>query len=209
MSFQGAKDAPGPRPNKRRRLATSPTEHGATLAHRRPKSNRKSDPDAPPAVIKGKDASLEEFLEVMQSKATKGVASVDQADPLSSSSKKDKAPATQRMLQDPSEAEVQRDLTDMEWMRQRMKGGVEDVASPEKAFEQSDTDEQDLKISEKKDPTEETILHTARLFVRNLTFTCTEEELRELFQSFGIVSQVSRTLLLGWIESLDWREKMN
>lgn len=90
-----------------------------------------------------------------------------------------------------------------------MKGGVEDVASPEKAFEQSDTDEQDLKISEKKDPTEETILHTARLFVRNLTFTCTEEELRELFQSFGIVSQVSRSLLLGWIESLDWREKMN
>ncbi|KAI0246672.1 hypothetical protein BJV78DRAFT_1286200 [Lactifluus subvellereus] len=189
--IDGAKDAPGPRPNKRRRLATPSTEHGATLAHRKPKaSNCKSDSDAPPATIKRKDASFEEFLEVMQSKAKKVVPSVDQADPLSSSSKKGKAPATQQMLQDPPESEVQQDLTDMEWMRQRMKGGVEDVASPEKAFEQSDSEEQDLEISEEKNPTEETILHTARLFVRNLTFTCTEEELRDLFQSFGTVSQI-------------------
>ena len=72
-------------------------------------------------------------------------------------------------------------------MRQRMKEGVVDVDSPEKAFEQSDSEEESQGVS---DPTEETILRTARLFVRNLTFACTEEELRPLFQPFGAVSQV-------------------
>ena len=85
---------------------------------------------------------------------------------------------------------AQQDLTDLEWMRQRMTGGVGDVNSQENAFERSGSEEEDQGAAEEKDPTEETILRTARLFVRNLTFTCTEEELRGLFQPFGTVSQV-------------------
>jgi hypothetical protein len=50
---------------------------------------------------------------------------------------------------------AQQDLTDMEWMRQRMKEGVVDVDSPEKAFEQSDSEEESQGVSEEKDPTEE------------------------------------------------------
>ena len=79
----------------------------------------------------------------------------------------------------------------MEWMRQRMKdGGAVDADSPERAFEQSDSEEENQGVSKENDPTEETILRTARLFVRNLTFACIEEELRPLFQPFGAVSQV-------------------
>src|SRR6266436_4652080 len=65
-----------------------------------------------------------------------------------------------------------------------------DADSPEKVFNQSDSEEEDQGVSEEKDPTEETIRRTGRLFVRNLTFACTEEELLAMFQPFGAVSQV-------------------
>jgi RNA recognition motif-containing protein len=39
--------------------------------------------------------------------------------------------------------------------------------------------------------TRQTILSTARLFVRNLTFSCTTEELQEHFGRFGQLDQVS------------------
>jgi len=44
---------------------------------------------------------------------------------------------------------------------------------------------------EEADPTKRTILQTSRLFVRNLAFSCTEEELHELFSSVGPLSRVS------------------
>lgn len=37
----------------------------------------------------------------------------------------------------------------------------------------------------------ETILQTGRLFLRNLAFSCTKDELQELFERFGTISQVS------------------
>jgi multiple RNA-binding domain-containing protein 1 len=206
--FQGVKDSPGPRPNKRRRLVTPSAEHSATLTRKKTKTpNRKSNSDDSPVVTAREDANFEEFMEVMQSKAKKAVSWADQVDSFSSSSKKGKAPATQQGLQDPLQVDAQQYLTDMEWMRQRMKGGVGDVAGPENAPEQSGGEEQDQKTSGEKHPAEETILRTGRLFVRNLTFTCTEDELRGLFQSFGAVSQVSKTLLSGWVESLDSEDR--
>ena len=114
---------------------------------------------------------------------------MDHVDPLLSSPEKESALVSQGVLKDTSEG-AQQDLTDMEWMRQRMNEGVMDADSPEKVFEQSDSEEESQGVSEERDPTEETILRTARLFIRNLSFTCTEEELRPLFQPFGAVSQV-------------------
>jgi multiple RNA-binding domain-containing protein 1 len=187
--YQGVHE---PRPNKRQRLVTPSAEHSATLTCKKTKTpNRKSNSDDSPVVIAREDANFEEFMEVMQSKAKKVVTWADQADSFPSSSKKGKVPATQQRLQDPPQVDVQRDLTDMEWMRQRMKEGIEGVAGPERAPEQSGSEEQDQKISEEEHQTEETILRTGRLFVRNLTFICTEDELRGLFQSFGAISQVS------------------
>ncbi|KAI0298964.1 hypothetical protein B0F90DRAFT_1810726 [Multifurca ochricompacta] len=135
--IDAVKDAPVPRPMKRRRLDTSSTEH-----------------DGKALVVR------EEPRDLIGTR-------------------------------------VQQDLTDVEWMQQRMKGGVEDASILEKAFEQSDDEEQDQKVSQKRDPTDETILHTARLFIRNLTFTCTENDLRVLFQSFGALSQRSNKGVKG------------
>ena len=46
-------------------------------------------------------------------------------------------------------------------------------------------------VKEPNDDTKETILRTSRLFVRNLAFSCTDEELAVLFKPFGEISQVS------------------
>ena len=64
----------------------------------------------------------------------------------------------------------------------------------EKAFEQSDNEEEPHAPAVKdppKDDAKETILQTSRLFVRNLSFSCTDEELADLFKPFGEISQVS------------------
>lgn len=139
----------------------------------------------------------------MQPKSKKAVSWVDHVDALQPSAEKESAPVSQGVLKDTSEG-AQQDLTDMEWMRQRMKEGVVDADSPEKIFEQSDSEEESQGVSEERDPTEETILLTARLFVRNLTFTCTEEELRPLFQPFGVVSQVREISVQRWFKSSGW-----
>ena len=47
-----------------------------------------------------------------------------------------------------------------------------------------------------KDDTKDTILQTSRLFVRNLAFSCTDEELADLFKPFGEISQVSFLVIL-------------
>ena len=64
-------------------------------------------------------------------------------------------------------------------MKQRMSKNVDVV---EKAFEQSDDEgEEPTELPVEKDDTKETILQTSRLFVRNLSFSCTDEELAGLF----------------------------
>lgn len=51
-----------------------------------------------------------------------------------------------------------------------------------------------------KDPIKETILQTSRLFVRNLTFSCTQEELEEHFRPFGTITQVrARSTLFSFL----------
>ena len=49
----------------------------------------------------------------------------------------------------------------------------------------------DVAAAVTKDPVKETILQTARLFVRNLAFSCTDADLLALFGPFGEISQAS------------------
>ena len=79
----------------------------------------------------------------------------------------------------------QDDLTDLEWIKQRMSKNVQVV---ETAFEQSD-DERGPHITPVKDP-KETILQISRWFVRNLSFSCIDQELADLFKPFGEISQM-------------------
>lgn len=174
---EGTKGAPAPRPNKRRRLNPIATE-----------SEPLTDP-SPSETKTTKETKLQEFMEVMQPKKGPAWANESLVNP----------PAIQEAV-DQGEGAPRGELSDLEWMRQRM---TKQVDEDEKAFEQSDDDEPPVQASmpkavvqpePEKDTTKETILQTARLFVRNLTFSCTDDELSELFRPFGEISQGHQTL---------------
>lgn len=144
----------------------------------------------------------------MQPKSRKGPSWADAPeapeDAATQSKKSDHQAKSDVEKSQPVEEEQPEGLSDMEWLRMRMKQDVE-PATPEKVFEQSDDEEMDAedapvpeqKEEERSDPTKETILQTARLFVRNLAFACTEDELRELFRPFGEISQVRHYVSLS------------
>ncbi len=47
-----------------------------------------------------------------------------------------------------------------------------------------------MEATQPQDMTKATISQTSRLFVRNLPFSCTDEELATIFEPFGEISQV-------------------
>jgi multiple RNA-binding domain-containing protein 1 len=158
------------------------------------------------------DAQLDQFLKVMQPRSTKGPswANEPQASPIVE---------TKTDGDDEVEREGKEDgISDLDWMKKHMTNDIERLdGEEENVFMQSDIeveflwsihrsprlmpphilqDENDKSKSEDsqqspKDPTKETILQTSRLFLRNLAFSCTDNDLLELFKPFGEVSQVS------------------
>ncbi|RDB18321.1 Multiple RNA-binding domain-containing protein 1 [Hypsizygus marmoreus] len=197
---EGAKDAPVPRPNKRPRLGPSPA-NGPVVVTLPTSTTIAKDP----ATSKS-DAQLDEFMKVMQPRAKKGPAWANDAQSeqpvatlLEPNVSEDVAMADDKSAGAPKEEGI----SDVDWMTRRMTRTVDVV---EKVFEQSDDEDEERKTSDRsrnpetaqtttepelpKDPTKETILQTARLFVRNLAFSCTDAELLELFRPFGEISQV-------------------
>ncbi|KAJ7632476.1 hypothetical protein FB45DRAFT_912538 [Roridomyces roridus] len=180
--IEGAKDAPAPRPNKRPRLGPAPNEAPVKVPSKAP--------SPPPA-----DSQLvDDFLKVMQPRGTKGRTWANEAAP---TAPVDVSPP-EEMDQDGEEPVREEGLSDLEWMRRRMSKNADVV---EKAFEQSDEEGDEPKpvsvpvdapASDEppQDPTKETILQTARLFVRNLAFSCTDADIQEFFSPFGEISQV-------------------
>ncbi|KAF4623126.1 hypothetical protein D9613_002318 [Agrocybe pediades] len=181
---EGAKDAPAPRPHKRRRVDTDAPENIASTS-----TSNVKDTTSP----KKQDKNLDEFMKVMKPKKGPAWANEEQVEPI---------PV-------PQEPEVVKDvqpegLSDLEWMRQRMSNAVD---KEERVFEQDDDEPMAPRLAltaaepapplsapaEPIDATKETILQTARLFVRNLAFTCTDEELSELFSPFGHIAQGHQT----------------
>lgn len=114
----------------------------------------------------------------------------------------------------PSDGAAQNEeLSDLEYMRRRMRHKVAGEAPP--AFEQSDEDEDEDDEEEEEEEEEEdadaaahrarlaeeehrdeenvdTIMQFGRLFVRNLPFSATEDELESFFGAYGPVAQVRR-----------------
>ncbi|ESK91484.1 pre-rrna processing protein [Moniliophthora roreri MCA 2997] len=185
---EGAKDAPPPRPNKRPRIeeATTPSD-AAKSELKKARKDKKEDGKKPK-----NDTTMAEFLEVMAPKKKPTWANEAQPQPEASTSAKKIDDDVKDIDMDiPEEG-----LSDLDWMRRRMTGNIDEV---EKAFEQSDDEDGStgrenesipVEPKEPKDPTKETILQTGRLFVRNLTFSCSEEDLREMFSPHGQISQV-------------------
>ncbi|KAI0641039.1 hypothetical protein C8Q79DRAFT_920627 [Trametes meyenii] len=210
---EGAKDAPAPRPNKRPRLGPSPNELDDKL-------NRKVALATKHTVKQGvPDELADEFLQVMQPR-TKGPSWKDDPitpatptsliDSASSSAQADKT--AKGKASKVQSAEIGGETTehamslaeptsDLDWLRRHTKATFDDVETSEKMFHQSDDEHleddennegeiQDQALKPFSDPTRAAILETSRLFIRNLSFVCVEEELRELFEQYGEVSQV-------------------
>ncbi|TFY67177.1 hypothetical protein EVJ58_g1792 [Rhodofomes roseus] len=100
-----------------------------------------------------------------------------------------------------TQPDVTEAVSDMDWFKQRTKAVLDEPDVSDRAFEQSDEEaeegDNDEEFQEEEpppDPVKTTILQTSRLFLRNLPFSCTEDELRELFESHGVVSQVHAPL---------------
>lgn len=105
--------------------------------------------------------------------------------------------------------------SDMDWLRRHTKSALT-LESDDKVFEQSDSESgepdepqaavrlacsffchhyspfysQTNRELPPSDPNKAAILETSRLFLRNLAFSCTEDELLQLFTPYGTVSQV-------------------
>ena len=92
----------------------------------------------------------------------------------------------------PPESEA---TSDMDWLKRHMKSSLDISESANKDFVQSDEEmegaAEEPPKSTPQDDTKNIILQTGRLFLRNLAFTCTDEELLDLFKPFGEVAQVS------------------
>ncbi|KAK7046017.1 Multiple RNA-binding domain-containing protein 1 [Paramarasmius palmivorus] len=182
---EGAKDAPTPRPNKRPRTedATTPSDAAKAELKKARKDNKEDGKKSK------KDSQMAEFLEVMAPKKGPSWANEAQTQPEASTSAKKIDDKDVDMVV-PEEG-----LSDLDWMRRRMTSNVDEA---EKAFEQSDEEEDgnrnanptEIEPEEPKDTTKETILQTSRLFVRNLAFSCSEDDLQELFSPYGQISQV-------------------
>ncbi|KAI0656208.1 hypothetical protein C8Q70DRAFT_1012681 [Cubamyces menziesii] len=187
---EGAKDAPAPRPNKRPRTGPSPSELAESPSSPEKKSKSKD-------KTKGKADELEnEFLQVMQPRTKKGPSWKDDdpvPGPVASSS-------TGATKQQAAQADA---VSDLDWLKRHTKTTLDDVETSGRVFEQSDDEdaqgatrrgEQEDDAPQPLDATKATIMQTSRLFLRNLAFTCTEDDLRELFQAHGEVSQVHLVL---------------
>ncbi|KAJ4486653.1 RNA-binding domain-containing protein [Lentinula edodes] len=169
---EGVKDAPKPRPNKRPRIDNTSVEDGPV------KSTTKALGSTAKSEKSKKDSQLDEFLEVMQTKKGPSWANGVSPEASTSATKLDDSP-----LLAEDEPPAEEGLSDMEWMRRRM-------------TETTDTAEQGIKsevpvrIEEPREPVQEAILQTSRLFVRNLAFSCSDSDLTTLFGKFGELSQV-------------------
>ncbi|KAF8916989.1 hypothetical protein CPB85DRAFT_1481797 [Mucidula mucida] len=181
-TVEGAKDAPTPRPNKRRR--TEEPDGKSKKDDKTVKKDAKSE----------KDVKREQYMDVMQTKTSKGPSWANEPQAEASTSKQ--TLDVDMTAPEDDEPASQAGMSDLDWMRRHMSKKVDEAEV--KAFEQSDDEdvedpvkvEAEVHAPEPTDPTKETILQTSRLFVRNLTFSCTEDELSEFFSPYGSLSQV-------------------
>ncbi|KAG2343892.1 RNA-binding domain-containing protein [Suillus weaverae] len=185
MVIAGAKDAPAPRPNKRRRLEDTAADPGPSSRPHAHKADKNGKPSAPAPSAPG--FPLDQFMDVMQPRTKKGPSWANEAK--ESHPVLPAGPPEEMTTSDgPDTNEA---VSDLEWMRRRM--NLVSDSLPDKVFEQSD-DEHEVNQSavpeEHQDLTTKTIMQTSRLFLRNLAFSCTEAEIMELSQPFGEVAQV-------------------
>lgn len=205
------------------------------VAHKeRTRTRAKAPTEAKPARAKAseKSASFEEFLAVMaprtkrktwqhnedlnhtNTSAASGAADSAVADDTAVDAPAAKKPKRAAEAEPapaiaPSDgAAMDEALSDLEYMRRRMRHKVAGGDEPPSVFEQSDSDASAESEAEDEEPAAEqrhaqlaeqqrrdeedvdTIMASGRLFVRNLPYSATEDELERFFQTYGPVEQV-------------------
>ncbi|GJJ13997.1 hypothetical protein Clacol_008254 [Clathrus columnatus] len=198
--IQGVRDAPTPRPNKRLRLSDSEKK---TLIPSLSQTDDTSKAQSRKSVKEGKNTKnlTDEFISVMEPR--KNIPAWADG-PLSHPQTRRTQEKEPKKVNNTVKSQQADDaISDMDWLKSRMNPEIEQP----KEFEQSDDEDNpsDDRAQQEKngsstvvhdlpsDPKEDikqTILLTRRLFVRNLTFSCTSEELTELFEKYGPIDQV-------------------
>ncbi|KZS95372.1 hypothetical protein SISNIDRAFT_451955 [Sistotremastrum niveocremeum HHB9708] len=186
----GTKNAPAARPAKKRRVdeSTASTTKSSNDVDNTEKPTEQTDKPA-----------LSKFMDVMKPRNNLQTWANEDLGSHLPTAASDAIPIVAQPEETPVE-ENNEGLSDLEWMKRRMQQGMSSVVE-EKAFEQSDDEEDGVKASnpplfESKvdevapDQTKQTILETGRLFIRNLPFSTTADELEQQFSSFGEISQV-------------------
>ncbi|TRM63205.1 hypothetical protein BD626DRAFT_402977 [Schizophyllum amplum] len=171
------------RPRKRRKL------DGDGGVPEKPTKEAKQPRDAKDVK---KSSQLDQYLEVMQPRAAKGPAWADGQQSLQPPvPPAQDEPAEDAM--DTTEDAKDEGASDLDWLRKHTSKNVD---TADRVFEQSDNEEDSNEpeaiaaAQPSEDPTIEMIKQTARLFVRNLAFSCSDAELTELFSPLGTLSQV-------------------
>ncbi|KAL5525252.1 MRD1 [Sanghuangporus sanghuang] len=215
---EGAKDAPKPRPNKKPRLNSAPVDkQPKSESDKKSESKKKTEEltaSTPAAKKSKKEAEFEEFMQVMQPRTKKertwanedgpiaGPSSQRLDDPPRSATKTDK---DENAGEGDEKDDATENIDDLEWMRRRMKEDL-GLELEERVFIQdgedqlSRSDASSPKPESPLSPREETaeaepspadnILQSGRLFLRNLSYTCTQSDLEEHFSRFGELAQV-------------------
>lgn len=198
--IDGAKDAPAPRPNKRARLGPSPHEREDTQQKKTKKEKKDKESAEKPAEKKGK-SDLDEYLKLSKSRSLPAWANEEA--PLASATslpvqpqEEEQAPEKDVEMQVDEEPKETTELSDLEWMRRHTAKSSENPGvAPDKSPEDVPSVQQVPAVTEAKDTTPpsddpvQTIRRTCRLFLRNLAYSCTEDELLELVSPFGTIKQ--------------------
>lgn len=102
---------------------------------------------------------------------------------------------TQQADEPQSESQANEQLSDLDWLKQRQTRIKENgerakalESNPENIMENVLQDEE--RVEKTIDDTEDRIQKSGRLFVRNILYTSTEDEFRNLFQNFGALQEV-------------------
>ncbi|CAE6484494.1 unnamed protein product [Rhizoctonia solani] len=195
-------------PNKKRARTSKQEEHSQELATASSVERASTTDTQAPKVTKSskvQDAFMEAFAH--RNKGPSWLDNDASTVPASETVSKQPAPRVVSPEREPPESEDDEaagngesaPMSDLDWMRAKMKKNLDDEPTVEKAFYQDDFDneaeaERTLLVGDTDTPTEpiETApsLQTRRLFLRNLAYVCTEDEIRAEFSRFGTIEQV-------------------
>ena len=121
-TFQGAKDAPAPRPNKRPRLGLSPLEEVQVQ-----KSSQKGKSKDVPSAEFAKDSQYQEFAQVMQSRKAGPSWANDERPQATASTSTPPVPQSKKKqaeVVEPDEEPLASDLSDLDWLKRHQKGNA-------------------------------------------------------------------------------------